>query len=205
MATRLDTGQEGAEADSISDLAELVYNGKLIDWRDWVHTRAKITAAQFARLASGLDPLVFENINNRPNKNDPSRQCQHARSIQGLAKAENKRSGTHLEWLAWADAMGLEVQGRYRLEVEGLANGLGGAASHEQSTEAPLQRHRFQEAEILRVISDLGHCATKLPKNKPGRPGVKADVRRKFPRWTDFVFKKAWERLRGSGDIADAE
>jgi hypothetical protein len=67
----------------------------------------------------------------------------------------------------------------------------------------PLQRHRHQENEILRVIRQLGYDPQKLPKPKPGKAGVKSAVRPQLG-FTETVFDKAWERLRNAGLIANA-
>lgn len=64
----------------------------------------------------------------------------------------------------------------------------------------PLSRHLHQEQEILRVIKELGYTPTNLPKDQPGKPGVKAEVRDKLS-FTDSVFDKAWGRLSKSKDI----
>lgn len=68
---------------------------------------------------------------------------------------------------------------------------------------APLARQTFQEREILRALGEVGHEPAALPRWSPGKPGVKAAVRKKLD-MTDAVFKKAWERLRRDGEIADA-
>ncbi|WP_232341786.1 hypothetical protein [Burkholderia pseudomallei] len=68
----------------------------------------------------------------------------------------------------------------------------------------PLKQQAHQEAEILRVIRELNHDPKKLPKQKPGKPGVKAAVREKLT-FSKKVFDKAWDRLRASGDVADNE
>ncbi|KWK91028.1 hypothetical protein WM22_20535 [Burkholderia ubonensis] len=68
----------------------------------------------------------------------------------------------------------------------------------------PLKQQAHQEAEILRVIRELNHDPKKLPKQKPGKPGVKAAVREKL-NFSKKVFDKAWDRLRASGDVADNE
>lgn len=67
----------------------------------------------------------------------------------------------------------------------------------------PLQRQRHQEAEILRVLRELGHQPKALPKNVPGKPGVKAEVRGRLS-FTVKVFNKAWERLSDGKEIAAA-
>ncbi len=73
----------------------------------------------------------------------------------------------------------------------------------EQSTK-PILRQRWQETEILRVISDLGYEAKALPKWIPGKPGVKAKVKDKL-HWTDGVFDKAWDRLRKDKRIQESD
>ena len=57
------------------------------------------------------------------------------------------------------------------------------------------------------LIRDEGHDPLKLPKNEPGKPGIKAKVRKALksnPIFTGAtVFEKAWERLRNGNEIAD--
>ena len=67
----------------------------------------------------------------------------------------------------------------------------------------PLLQQRHQEKEILRVIRELGEDPKRLPKQKAGTAGVKAAVKSRLS-FSESVFKKAWERLREAGDIADA-
>lgn len=72
---------------------------------------------------------------------------------------------------------------------------------NETAPTRPLQRQRHQENEILRVIAELGFNAKVLPKDAPGKPGVKAAVRKELPGLSPSVFNKAWERLSASNDI----
>jgi hypothetical protein len=67
----------------------------------------------------------------------------------------------------------------------------------------PLSQQAHQEAEILRVIRELGHDPKKLPKPKSGKPGVKAAAC-KVLNWQGTIFDKAWERLRSGKEIIDA-
>lgn len=69
----------------------------------------------------------------------------------------------------------------------------------------PLQRQAYQEQEILRVLAELGHDPQKLPVSPAGQPGVKAEVRSTLNWQGSTVFDKAWERLRGRKEIADAQ
>lgn len=67
----------------------------------------------------------------------------------------------------------------------------------------PLQRQRHQEREILRVLRGLGHDPAALPARQHGRPGAKAAAWGLLAqqKWSRGVFDKAWERLRGAGEI----
>jgi len=74
-------------------------------------------------------------------------------------------------------------------------------ANATQSTRR-IPEQRFQEQEILRVISTLGHTPDSLPKWTPGKSGVKADVRREL-KFSAAVFDKAWQRLRDEGRVRE--
>lgn len=65
-------------------------------------------------------------------------------------------------------------------------------------------RQRAQEDEIMRVLGELGYDPRSLPKREGTEPGPKSEVRKKLS-YTQSVFDKAWERLRASGAIGDAE
>lgn len=67
----------------------------------------------------------------------------------------------------------------------------------------PVSRHRSQEAEILRVIRELGYDPSALPRRKPGRPWVKSEVKTKLPQYTPKVFAHAWDRLRLGGEVKE--
>lgn len=66
---------------------------------------------------------------------------------------------------------------------------------------------RTQEKTIMDEITNLGYDPKCLPKNETGKPGVKATVKHALKQNLLFkgsrVFDKAWERLRGDGDIAN--
>ncbi|MFL9890206.1 hypothetical protein [Paraburkholderia sp. RL17-381-BIF-C] len=68
---------------------------------------------------------------------------------------------------------------------------------------APVPLQRFQESEILRVIVELGHNPKAIPANKPGKAGLKYEVRRKLD-YTNKVFDLAWERLRKNDEIVNS-
>jgi hypothetical protein len=90
-----------------------------INWRYWVHQMPTLTAGQAARLISGLEPDVFENLDNGANGDDLLRQlCENAKKIQRLAETEGNLSATPSEWLKWADARKFKVHDLFRIEVE---------------------------------------------------------------------------------------
>ena len=82
---------------------------------------------------------------------------------------------------------------------------------HTQPSPASASMSRFvaQESEILAVIKALVQDPLQLPKNSPGKSGVKAQVKDMLGKsgyWSgSTVFSKAWERMRASGVIANKE
>lgn len=66
---------------------------------------------------------------------------------------------------------------------------------------------RDQEEAILAEIVKLGYDPKRFPKNDPGKPGVKTQIRNCLIKTELFkgptIFKKTWERLRHLGEIAD--
>lgn len=70
----------------------------------------------------------------------------------------------------------------------------------------PLQRTAAQDFAILYEIEKQGFDPLALPKNSPGKPGVKAAIRAALSENSLFtggtVFDKAWERMTAHADIA---
>ena len=88
------------------------------------------------------------------------------------------------------------------------AQRMGGAEPTEQpagADAAPLSRQRHQENEMLRVLADFGYDPKRLSRPPAGAAGSKSEARARLPEMSNKVFDKAWERLRSSGDIADAK
>lgn len=111
------------EREMTAAFAETVYNGKVIDWRYWVHQLPALTAGEASLLLCALDPDLFQDLENRPNRNDPSRHCKNALMIERLAEREGKESATPAEWLAWADGHQITVHDGFRLKVDSLGIG----------------------------------------------------------------------------------
>lgn len=84
------------------------------------------------------------------------------------------------------------------------------AVNAEAENQKPRQRGAAQDAAVLDAICKAGHDPRALPVNRPGKPGVKAEIHAElleinialFPR-KSTVFNKTWERLRERGDIVD--
>lgn len=103
----------------------------------------------------------------------------------------------------------LETKG-YAALATGLhsrAPGFSSPASPIATSIQPVQRQQAQESAILGEIQKLGHDSAQLPRNPPGKGGVKRDVRVKLGSHPAFSastsFDRAWERLRKSGEIKD--
>lgn len=98
--------------------AETIYNGTCIRWRYWVEQMPKLSAAEAARLMHALDPDLFQNLDHRPNKNDPSKRCANAAATERLAERQGMEVATPTEWLEWATQQRLAVHDGFRLAVE---------------------------------------------------------------------------------------
>ena len=115
---------------------------------------------------------------------------------------ENLSSGaTPAEWIDWFKTCGVVKQ------ISGVPSIVALPSDNaENANTMAIARSKpdqqYQEEEIIRVIRNIGHDPRQLPKNSPGKPGVKAEVREKLS-FSTKVFDKAWERLRAAGDIAD--
>jgi hypothetical protein len=72
---------------------------------------------------------------------------------------------------------------------------------------SPVPRFFAQEEAILVEIKKLGHDPLDLPRNPPGKRGIKAQVKDTLGGsgvWSgSTVFRKAWERLRAEKRIAE--
>lgn len=70
------------------------------------------------------------------------------------------------------------------------------------------RKMRDQEHAILHALVELGYTPESLPRNTPGKPGVKSRTRAALsgnPLFTaERAFDKAWEQLRNDGSIADS-
>jgi len=119
-------------------------NDKPIDWGYWMHQMPSLTAAQAARLMSGLDPDLFASLDNRPNSNDPGPACAGARNLERLALAQGMVSGPPASWLEWADRQQqpddakpegrpLPVHPLFRIEVEKLKTRAGQRGSQAEA------------------------------------------------------------------------
>ncbi|MBC5783784.1 hypothetical protein H8N03_12580 [Ramlibacter sp. USB13] len=81
-------------------------------------------------------------------------------------------------------------------------------APAESGKPSALKAHIVRETAVLEKIRELGHDPLRLPKADPGRPGVKAHVKKALGDkgiWAkSTVFAKTWEELRASGQLQDA-
>lgn len=68
-------------------------------------------------------------------------------------------------------------------------------------------KQRRQEQRILELLKAHGYAPLALPKKEAGTRGAKAGIKKlallEVSLFSDKSFDKAWERLRGYGDVAD--
>lgn len=110
---------------------------------------------------------------------------------------------TLLDWLAIAEQAGRKTHSWARRYVQ--VRGLEAQAEQPASTPKPKQRSAAQDEAIMAAIRAAGHDPQALPPRQPGRAGIKTHVREQLQGTPLFqgeaTFRKAWERLRGRGDI----
>ncbi|KPW34537.1 hypothetical protein ALP45_02738 [Pseudomonas coronafaciens pv. atropurpurea] len=86
-------------------------------------------------------------------------------------------------------------------------------ANNQQTAEAVIKRipkTTEQERVVLEAMRALGYEPSAIPRTEQGKPGARRDVWQALKSRTDLfvsqgVFNKAWERLRGSGEIVDEQ
>lgn len=107
-------GNSESEWPTNAEFAEYVSNGAFINWPYWVGKMPILTPQQAARLMAGLDPDIFESLDARPNRNDATQRCTHAKYIERLAIAEQITNLSPSKWLKWADKHAFEVHDAFR-------------------------------------------------------------------------------------------
>ncbi|MBV6823867.1 hypothetical protein [Pseudomonas sp. PD9R] len=107
--------------------------------------------------------------------------------------------------IPWTSAKALEAAQK---SFQGEADSPPSTSDHDATK--PVPRMKAQAAAILAEISRLGHDPKALPLGSPGKPGVRAQVSNVMKEqrpdlFTTSSFKRAWEDLRSSGEIADGK
>ncbi|MGF6921894.1 hypothetical protein [Paraburkholderia sp. 40] len=126
----------------------------------------------------------------------------HATLIDRFESADPKVDRTLADWWAIAKAKGLDYHPHFDAMM--LANGFGQGSDKAAVTDPakPIPVRQQQEEAILLEIAALKYTATALPQNPDGKPGVRAEVRKRLPRFTGSMFEKAWQRLLDDKRIA---
>lgn len=131
---------------------EAVYNGAVIRWRYWVEQMPQLRAAEAARLMRALDPDLFQSLDHRPNKKDPSKRCEQAAVIQRLAERQGMQVATPAQWLAWALREGFVVHDGFRLAVESQP-----APAQDTAPTAPVpETKEHRQDRFLKLCEDEG-------------------------------------------------
>lgn len=125
-----------------------------------------------------------------PQPRDVTTYTVTAPAIAAWLAAQHEEPSPHIQ--AWFDAVGVAA----------------GAADLD-TLPKPLQRTAAQAAAILHELDKQGYDPLALPKNPPGKPGVKAAIRAAIDGEGLFVgktvFDKSWDSLRAGGDIVDKD
>ncbi len=160
-----------AEADDLAwqeaAYQETKLNGTAIRWRYWVDQMPTLNAAQAARLMSGLDPDIFEDLSKRPADADLAAVCEKARNIERLAVAQGRSSASAAAWLSWARDNKFKVHVGFRIEVEAQTAGTEGVKPtepHSEPSSSPTQRSR---RDLLTPLIEIAQQGCKNPYDTP--------------------------------------
>ncbi len=126
-----------------------------------------------------------------------------------LARVQNMKTPSAFE-LGWQKAENRRINDLIakaeKPPFDPEAPALGSSA---RGTTKPIQLGHAQDAAIIAAIGAAGYDPLVLPKNEPGKPGIKAATRAAlvgsvpvFPK-EGKQFEKAWDRLRSTGEIVD--
>lgn len=104
--------------DFVGTFAEVVSNGRPINWRYWMSMKT-LTAEQAARLMVGLDPDIFKRLDqNGPTRNETSSQRERARNIERLALNLGMTDATQSKWASWGKEQGFNIHTLFLLELQ---------------------------------------------------------------------------------------
>lgn len=126
------------------------------------------------------------------------------RSLRQWLEVANQRKLKHHSWVdQYLMALGETADGMSQ------ANAPTTGAPTTSTPTRPLSRQVAQQNRILELIKDRGFDPLSLPKRPRGGAGAKAAVRaialNEKSLFTAISFEKAWERLRGAGEVAGGE
>lgn len=167
-----------------------------------------------AMILCGQNPLDRNANPDATNTEDGQTTPEDYRRLLALflpVRATENEARTLAQWRNIARENGLKCHSwfdEYALAMPNDTASSAEPASPEPGNEGgaskrPLQQQLFQEQEIVRALREAGYDPQALPSRAAGKPGAKADARGRL-KLTPSVFKKAWERLRQSGEIKDA-
>ena len=104
------------------------------------------------------------------------------------------------------------------VEMQRLAREKGPVATSESSlltesktsrTEVPILKAQAQDKAIIEMLNLVGESPLSLPKSSPGKPGIKAKIKKLAMEdkklFTSKSFDKSWERLRKERQIAESK
>lgn len=129
-------------------------------------------------------------------------------SLKASAVDKNSWSLNASEFAAWLDTQGetpsVHIQAWFKAySVRSLSVRAGDVLADAQPK--PKQRSQAQDEAIVQEIKRQQLDPLALPKNQPGKPGVKKSIRAALDGKGLFtgntVFDRAWERLSSNGEI----
>lgn len=173
-----------------------------------------ISAQRAAALLCGLNPLKDQSVDSvTTSQTNPHDYKKLQIAFETVSHAENGRARTLAEWRSLARHHGLTyhpwIEDWFAAQpitpIQPAAKGQ--LATDGDKTFVYVQKGQARSDAIVAAIISKGYDPKSLPKYKPGRAGIKAEIKqelmktnkRLFP--SDSAFNNAWDQLSSCGDI----
>lgn len=173
-----------------------------------------ISAQRAAALLCGLNPLKDQPVDSiTTSQTNPYDHKKLQITFETVSHAEKGRERTLAEWRSLARHHGLT----YHPWIEdwfaanpispATSQARGGLLPDSEKTRIYMQVGRARGDAIVAAITSKGYDPKSLPRHKPGRAGIKSEIKEElmktnkplFP--NDSAFKNAWDQLSSCGDI----
>lgn len=190
---------------------------------EWWRKLSTIRIWEIAFLMHDFEPRLADHIMQRDpeNPDDPHGipldtsdevrmlvSAMHAKKLDVVGNAPERDSQSEItvaSLIRWLPSVGHEHLAE-NLQAGTSAPHPGSGEEIGTAEQRPLQRTLWRQTAILTKIREASFDPKALPKNLPGKPGVRAQVRNGLSKqdWPGKTFDRTWQALRDAKEIVDS-